>query len=217
MNRYTLCIILTSFISFNCLGIDIGPMTFGLDSNVGFATKVVTNNSSIRNIYTLKVYEIDQPGRSEVVINPTKRDLLFNPKQFVLSGNSSKLVKFYFNGNSDKERYYRVEFTEMPAPRESRAKASMYLTVKMSSILVVSPKEKNFDYKIDYSNQSITNKGNTFFEFMIKDSCDTPDINSFARYLAPNKSYVDKNISKDKVFVIISDGKFYFPDERCNK
>lgn len=201
--------------SFKCLGIDIGPMTFNLDSNLGFVNKTVTNNSPNRNIYTLNVYEINRPGSDEEIINEAKRDLLFNPRQFVLSGFSSKVVKFYFSGDNEEERYYRVDFSEMPAPQESNSRANMYLVVKFSSILVIGPKNKHFSYEIDYDNNMIINNGNTYFEFIVKETCETSDIESFTRYLLPGKSYRSDLITKNKVIVIITNNRFHFTNNTC--
>lgn len=215
MNRQIFLFILL-VVSCSAYGIDIGALTYNLEYEKGFITKAVFNNSEQSKVYRIKVYEINRPGKKEQQVNPDNRDLLFNPKQFILNPYSKKLVKFYFSGNGAQERYYRVDFTEIPAPTSSSASIKMHMVIDLSSILVVSPKNKQLDYQLDFTDKSITNTGNAYFEVIIKENCDSSDMESESRYIIPGEKYTSESISKNTPIVIIYDKKFKYINGNCN-
>lgn len=212
--RIFLFILLT--VSCSSYGIDIGALTYNLEYEKGFMTKTVINNSEQNKIYRIKVYEINRPGKKEQQVNPDSRDLLFNPKQFILHPYGKKLVKFYINGNGAQERYYRVDFTEIPAPTSSSSSIKMHMVIKLSSILVVSPKNKQLNYQLDFTDKSITNTGNSYFEVIIKEKCDSSDMESEAKYIIPGEKYTSKKILKNTPIVIIYDKRFNYINGNCN-
>lgn len=202
-------------ISWSCLAIDIGPLTFTLEADRGFVTKKVKNNTSQNMIYQLDVYEVDKPNRTEKRINPQSRELLFTPKQFMLAAGEEKLVKFYYTGNQSKERYYRAVFKELPSLSAEDKRANFYLSVELNGILVVTPKNSIMNYDIDYKNKTFVNTGNKFFELIIKENCDVPDSDGQSIYLTPGQKWTNESINKKNVFIIIYDRKFHFIQGGC--
>ncbi|WP_154116573.1 fimbria/pilus periplasmic chaperone [Vibrio cincinnatiensis] len=215
MNKLSLLFMLLMF-SFSSFGIDIGALTYSLDHDKGFVTKEVFNNSESRKIYTITVYEINRPGKEEKAINLDSRELLFTPKQFTLNAYSKKQVKFYFNGNGNREKYYRVEFTEIAAPVSSQFNMTMNMVIKLSSILVVKPKNHKLDYILDFNKNLITNSGTSYFEVIIKKHCESNDMESNSRYITPGETYFNDGISEKSSIVIIHNNKFNYVNEKCN-
>lgn len=44
---------------------NVGPLVTNLDSEIGFISKMVSNESQSRKAYQIKVYEIEKPGKDE--------------------------------------------------------------------------------------------------------------------------------------------------------
>ncbi|HIF9250855.1 TPA: hypothetical protein ACX6SY_000913 [Photobacterium damselae] len=211
--RYILLFLVIN--SLPVFAIDIGELTYNLDANREFTTKIVKNNTNKVKLYTVNAYEVTEPTKDEIAINPTGHDLLFNPKRFTLQPGESKNVKFYYNGNKNKERYFRSVFDEYEIPSLKNNILSAYLSVSINAIMVVIPSEKRLEYNISYEDNYITNKGNSYFEFIIKESCNQPDSESESKKLLPGRSFYSDKINKDNYFVIINDGNFNFINNHC--
>lgn len=182
--------------------IDIGPMTAIMESKEGFVARTVTNNASKNKLYELSAYRITSPKADEALLPMSPGELLFSPKRFMLQPNQRQHVKLYYHGPSDRqERYYRVVFAEVPVAQavtlDSIGKGStVEVIVVMESILVVRPRDELFEYRLDKIEGSITNIGNTFFEFMVKQGCDQPDSVADNKYLLPGETYRNLKISQ---------------------
>ncbi|NVP01341.1 fimbria/pilus periplasmic chaperone [Photobacterium damselae subsp. damselae] len=211
--RYILLFLLLK--SLSVYAIDIGALTYNLDANKEFTTKIVKNNTNKVKLYTVNTYEVTEPTKDEITINTSGHDLLFNPKRFTLQPGESKNVKFYYNGNKDKERYFRTVFDEYEIPSLSNNSLSAYLSVSLNAIMVVIPAKRQLKYNISYKDSIITNEGNSYFEFIIKESCNQPDSDSESKKLLPGRSFHSDKINKDNYFVIINDGDFNFINNHC--
>ncbi|HIF9104514.1 TPA: hypothetical protein ACX6QF_001971 [Photobacterium damselae] len=213
--RYILLFLVLN--SLPVFAIDIGALTYNLDANREFTTKIVKNNTNKVKLYTVNTYEVTEPTKDEITINTTGHDLLFNPKRFTLQPGESKNVKFYYNGNKDKERYFRTVFDEYEIPSLNNNSLSAYLSVSINAIMVVIPIKRQLEYNISYEECTITNEGNSYFEFIIKESCNQPDSESESKKLLPGRSFHSNKINKDNYFVIINDGDFNFINNHCKE
>ncbi len=201
--------------SLSVYAIDIGTLTYNLDANREFTTKIIKNNTNKVKLYTVNTYEVTEPTKDETIINTVGHDLLFNPKRFTLQPGESKNVKFYYNGNKNKERYFRTVFDEYEIPSLNNNNLSAYLSVSINAIMVVIPAKRQLEYNISYKDSIIKNEGNSYFEFIIKESCNQPDSDSESKKLLPGRSFYSDKINKDNYFVIINDGNFNFINNHC--
>ena len=122
-----------------------------------------------------------------IVINPEKVDeLLLTPTRMVMPAGTSNIVKFYYHGNADnKERYYRITFTDEGVSEEvdsGSPKRHRMTRAVVSTILVVQPRDKKIDFV--YVAGKITNKGNTSFRVNATGTCLKPNPESPARRVA---------------------------------
>lgn len=100
---------------------------FDMAADKSFISKRVFNDSHKQNIYSISAVKIDKPGpggeRRQAI---EEGELLFAPLNFSLAPDAGEFFKIFYRGpQDDKERYYRVQFTEMPItlfPERNRVK-----------------------------------------------------------------------------------------------
>lgn len=194
--------ILLTILPLPTMSIDIGSMTAIMEPTKDFMARTITNNSSSPKIYELDVERLSDPTIKGVKISMEPGELLFTPKRFTLHSRKVQNVKFYYKGQSDsKERYYRVTFTESPAAQVDNGeqvlrRGTVAMKLALQSILVVRPRQVRFEYQLNPGGASITNTGNTFFEFMVKQGCEQPDSEADSKYLLPGETYQNPKIGK---------------------
>ncbi|MNI12868.1 hypothetical protein D3C73_660730 [compost metagenome] len=200
--RYRTLLTLTWLLALPVSAIDIGPMTAVLESTDEFMARTITNNSISPKIYEVRVTKISNPTTSGQLLAMPPGELLYAPKSFVLHSKQQQNVKFYYNGIADdQERYYRVTFIESPAAQaggheDKSRKSKLDIKIELQSILVARPRQGRFEYRLDQMDGSITNIGNTYFEFMVKEGCDQPDRVADNKYLLPGETYRNTKISQ---------------------
>ena len=185
-------------------------------SDESFIAKPVRNDTMTSNIYEVKSFKIDKPGNGgENRIQEASRDLIYAPTKLKIESNSSNFFKIIYIGpEDDKERYYRVLFTEVPlttlnVQSENNA-TSFFPTVSMSTILIVRPRKQIFKYEVDESQGVIKNTGNTFFRVVIQQGCQGTDDDADHFYMLPGESYKNDSVkNQNKKFIIAN--KRYVP------
>ncbi|ARO98816.1 hypothetical protein K08M3_18790 [Vibrio alginolyticus] len=192
---------------------NVGPLVTNLDSEIGFISKMVSNESQSRKAYQIKVYEIEKPGKDEKLIKNNKNELRYSPKTFFLSANSHKYISFYYRGNKKKEKYYRVTFSELSTSILKKS-IEMSIVTEINTIVIVLPENKRLKYDIDYENGKIINSGNVYFELLLKERCDSKDSDSFSRFLLPD-DYFEINLNK-KIVIIKYNGRYIDPQGTCS-
>lgn len=223
--RYRALLTLTCLLALPVSAIDIGPMTAVLESTDEFMARTVTNNGTTPKIYEVRAAKISNPMASGQLLAMPPGELLYAPKRFVLHSKQQQNVKFYYKGVADdQERYYRVTFIESPAAQaggheDKSRKSKLDIKIELQSILVVRPRQVRFEYQLHPGEASITNTGNTFFEFMVKRGCEQPDSEADSKYLLPGETYRNTKISQSgnqKLIVyqsrFIAVGKDCWPD-----
>lgn len=211
--------------SWPTFAIDIGAATTVMAPSDDFLAKTVTNNNTTTKVYEVKVRKITNPTASGQAMEMPAGELLYSPKRFVLSAGQQQNVKVFYKGVADhQERYYWLTFIESPtaqlATREdSETTGTQEMKVALQSILVVRPRQSRFEYQLDSAQSSITNTGNTYFEFMVKQGCEQPDSEADSKYLLPGETYQNPRIGQagnQKLIVyqsrFIPAGKDCWPD-----
>ncbi|VFB11239.1 putative fimbrial protein TcfA [Aeromonas salmonicida] len=211
--------------SWPTFAIDIGAATTIMAPSDDFLTKTVTNNNTTTKVYEVKVQKITNPTANGQPIEMPAGELLYSPKRFVLSAGQQQNVKVFYKGESDhQERYYWLTFVESPTAqlvtgKKNAATGTQEMKLALQSILVVRPRQVHFQYQLNQTEGSITNTGNTYFEFMVKQGCEQPDMEADSKYLLPGETYRNTKISQSgnqKLIVyqsrFIAVGKDCWPD-----
>ncbi|MFM5536069.1 fimbria/pilus periplasmic chaperone [Aeromonas veronii] len=215
-------VIVFSILSLQVNAIDIGPMTAVMESSQTFISRTITNNDNAPKIYEIRVSKISNPTANGQQIDMIKGELLFSPKRFILHPNQVQNVKFYYKGALDHhERYFRVSFIESPTAQNDKdeegiRRGTLEVKLELQSILVIRPNKIDFSYKINKNLSTITNTGNTFFEFMIKDGCEQSEGIADSKYLLPGDTYHNIKISGNKNHkFIVFQSRFIQVDNDC--
>lgn len=217
--------LLASLFASQATAIDIGAMTVAMDQKEEFTTRTVTNNSGAPKVYEVQMEKISDPTARGRAVPTIPGELLFAPKRFTLHARHAQNVKFYYKGPADDhERYYRITFTESPAAQvnegsQTQHRGTVEVKLALQSILVVRPRQSRFEYQLDPAKGSITNTGNTYFEFMVKQGCQQADSEADSKYLLPGETYHNSRIGQpgnQKLIVyqsrFIQVGKECWPD-----
>lgn len=202
--------------------ISIGTMNATMEADEDFLTRTVVNNSTTTKVYEVSLVKVSNPTASGTTLSMPVGELLYAPKRFTLHPNKRQHVKFYYKGHADnQERYYRAIFTESPTAQpddyvRAPLNGALDMNVELQSILVVRPRKSTFDYAINPVLSTISNTGNTYFEFMVKDGCDQPDDEADSKYLLPGDTWQNAKISqKGNQKFIVYQSKFIPVGEDC--
>ena len=211
------------FISSSALAINVGKVTTIIPADADSTAKEIKNEADSVRIVSVRAQRISSPMDEGIVINPEKVDeLLLTPTRMVMPAGTSNIVKFYYHGNADnKERYYRITFTDEGVSEEvdsgSPKNGTGMTRVVVSTILVVQPRGKKIDFV--YVAGKITNKGNTAFRVNATGTClkpnpespTTPCTKNF--YLMPDTSRAieDINVTDNHFHLGIWDLKQFIP------
>lgn len=191
--------------------VNIGNNTFILESDKDFVSKRIVNDTQRNNMYFISIVELDRPGTKEQRTKPADGQILFSPKKKVLPAGADDYFRFYYAGPKDgKERYYRVDFLEIPlmtlVEKNSGKNLSLTPQITLSGILVVQPRQLNFQYDFDSRSGLIRNTGNAYFKVVLTEGCDGKE-KEFA-YVRPGESYRSeelKDSKKNKKFIIFAE------------
>lgn len=195
-------LLLASMLTSQAAAIDIGAMTVAMAPKQEFIARTLTNNSTSPKVYEVQMEKISDPTARGRTLPTVPGELLFAPKRFTLHARQAQNVKLYYKGPADsQERYYRITFTESPAAQvddgtQTQHRGTVEVKLALQSILVVRPRQSRFAYQLDSTQSSITNTGNTYFEFMVKQGCDQPDSQADSKYLLPGETYHNSRINQ---------------------
>ncbi|SAE69185.1 Gram-negative pili assembly chaperone%2C N-terminal domain [Enterobacter cloacae] len=140
------------FISSSALAINVGKVTTIIPADADSTAKEIKNEADSVRIVSVRAQRISSPMDEGIVINPEKVDeLLLTPTRMVMPAGTSNIVKFYYHGNADnKERYYRITFTDEGVSEEvdsgSPKNGTGMTRAVVSTILVVQPRDKKIDF-----------------------------------------------------------------------
>lgn len=194
--------------------ISVGDLTFSIPADSYYLTKKIDNQNNSARLYQLSVIAIDKPGQHEKVSEPVAGELLYAPRQVILSAGQSEYFKFYYHGPADNhERYYRVLFREIPTQnnlnyKNKNSSITLDPVIVLSTILVVRPRKIDFNWQLDKQIGKVTNTGNTWFRLISKPSCFANEQQSQSWYLLPGESITSLSLTKKGDKYIIYNDKF---------
>lgn len=157
--------------------INVGPVTTFMHSDKDIVNKTIKNESNEARVVLITVEEISSPFEDSVVINSQPSELLLTPSKMIMPANSESNIRFFYEGDKDdKERYYRVYWTDTNLSTSnnndnSNKVAVASTTAVIGTILVVNPRVENFDYQFNKSSLTLKNSGNSSFRTIAYGPC----------------------------------------------
>lgn len=161
--------------SFSVQAINVGDVTSMMPPGATSLAKEIANTTDTARYVSVNVERISSPMAGGVVIPmESKSELLSTPASLILPGEAKENFRFFYKGPEDnKERYYRISWTDEPVMEYDAAKSQRLgqatTSAVISTILVVSPRKERFDYK--YQNGTVTNTGNASFRVISYGPC----------------------------------------------
>lgn len=221
-NIVRISILLSTGLPGLCQAINVGNLTFSINAEDAFVTKQVINNNKMAKIYRVVISAIDRPGEKEVHVRAIGGELLFSPGMVVLQPGERRLFKFYYNGPQDnKERYYRISFSEIPTQNhqktEDRTQIWMEPVIVLDTILVVRPRKINFSWDFDKAKGVLKNNGNTWFKLLLKPGCESTEDESASFYLRPGDVLHEPLLQQSGNKYIIYNDKFIKMTDECRE
>ncbi|MGL4603532.1 MAG: hypothetical protein ACRCU9_05235 [Iodobacter sp.] len=195
--------------------------TLELPHNKSTVSQTVNNPDNIPHVMTVKVERIKDPYSMSPFPGDFDKEVLFTPTRSVVAGRADSVVAFtYFGPKDDQERYYRIIWSdEAFSMNESSPSSKKSVTIGsraiLSTVLVVHPRQSDFQYKMEKN--ALHNTGNTTLRFVAYGTCkrktDIPadGICRETRYLMPGASREFDHVDVDKTSAKIGiwhDGKF---------
>lgn len=175
--------------------LDIGDISSFMYSDSSVISKEIKNSTDTGRLINIKVERISNPLEGGSVIPmESKNELLLTPGSLLLPANSSETIRFIYKGpDDDKERYYRILWTDQSLSEGKRSNAKRHAVATasalISSILVVAPRKAQYEY--NYSAGKITNPGNATLRVIAYGPCLRPTDGENCKenyFLMPGKS-----------------------------
>ncbi|MFH7527847.1 hypothetical protein AB2J22_21280 [Aeromonas sp. A5] len=202
----TLLLLISIFLSFNVFAINVGPISIFMSPERNEVSREIKNETEQARLVTVSVSRISSPEEGGRRVNADlDGELLLSPSRLILPGNSKNNVRFFYNGIvDDKERYYRITWTEtgLSLQHESTESRQAVATTSavISTILVVSPRKSKLDYAFD--NGVLINKGNSSYRVVAYGICsDDPTKKCKEVYYdmpGKNRTFKKVNVSNQK-------------------
>lgn len=116
MKRGYAAIISAALLSFSAHALYLDSTIYEMPADKSFISKRIFNDSKKQNVYRISAVKIDKPGPGgEKRQDIEEGELIFAPLTFSLAPDAGEFFKIFYRGpQDDKERYYRVQFTELP-------------------------------------------------------------------------------------------------------
>lgn len=162
-------------LSFSTQAINVGEVTAMMGPEAKSLAKEIINTTDTARYVSVSVERISSPMAGGVIMPmESKSELLSTPASLILPGNAKENFRFFYKGPEDnKERYYRVSWTDEPVTEfdasKNKKQGEATTSAIISTILVVAPREEKFDYS--HSGDSVTNTGNASFRVISYGPC----------------------------------------------
>ncbi|GLR10099.1 hypothetical protein COO59_05285 [Mixta theicola] len=197
---------LTYLIPFSVQAINIGEVTSIMPPAASTLAKEIGNPTDSARLVSLKVERISSPMENGIVIPmDSKSELLATPVNLIMPGKSKENFRIFYNGpEDDKERYYRLSWSDEPVTDYDgttiRKQGQAMTSAIINTILVVAPRKEKFDFL--RQGDTVTNKGNSSFRVISYGPCrdKTRDLGQGCReryYLMPDVSIKLQHIDFD--------------------
>lgn len=186
-----------------------------------FISWPILNDSPRVNLYTITAWKIDRPGAGgERRVDGKELEVVYSPLRFTLQPGRRDYFKLYYRGpQDDRERYYRVQFNEMPVTllpwRERRQGLDVVPVVSVNAILVVRPRQISFRYQIDEAAGTLKNTGNTWFRGIVQQGCHGDDESATQLALLPGDVWRNPIINARNRKYIVALGSYHKMGQGC--
>lgn len=161
--------------SFPAVAIGVGDVTSIMSPDETHLAKEIFNNTDSARFVNVRIERLSSPMEGGVIIPmESKSELLSTPANLILPGQSKEYFRFIYDGPSDdKERYYRLSWSDEPiAEYESTKKSKLgqaTTSAIIGTIFVVAPRKEHFDFKRE--GDTVTNTGNASFRVISYGPC----------------------------------------------
>ncbi|TQI78610.1 hypothetical protein FHU10_1352 [Serratia fonticola] len=169
------------FALFTCThanAINVGSITSIIASDQSVIAKEVINTVDDARMVSLTVERISSPMEGgQVIPMASKQEIMATPSNLILPGNGKDVFQIFYAGPKDnQERYYRLSWHDNPVVEEglstTRKAASATTSATIKTILVVTPRQDNFNYQ--YRDGVVYNTGNSSFRVVAFGPCRKP-------------------------------------------
>ncbi|MBG6031610.1 hypothetical protein I5E97_11200 [Proteus hauseri] len=156
--------------------IHVGPITEMMASDQTILAKEIENNVDQARLVSLSIERITSPLDNGKVIPLPNNEILISPANLILPGKTKEHFKIYYKGPADnQERYYRLVWRDDPVSEEgstqNKKSATATTSAMISTILVVAPRQENFNYRFDKEKRVVYNTGNSAFRTVATGDC----------------------------------------------
>lgn len=197
------------FFSLKCSAISLSGYFTSFKDNEAVVS--VENNSGSHSLVTASIVEVDSPI-SDVAIKMQGGDVLFSPSKQVIRKNGKGTFKFLYKGaESDKERYFRVMFSEVltdgltrKSAQEDKISGRINASIAIGYTLTLPPKHASQQFLLD--RRGITNVGNSILMVRAYGKSKTNNDISIVSPLLPGNSLSFKQFDENEVIIGHVDG-----------
>lgn len=157
------------------LAINVGEVTSIMGPEASSLAKEIINTTNTARYVSVNVERLSSPMAGGVIIPmETRTELLSTPASLILPGSAKENFRFFYKGPQDnKERYYRLSWTDEPVTEfdasKKKKQGEATTSAIIGTILVVAPREEKFDYH--RSGDTVTNTGNASFRIISYGPC----------------------------------------------
>lgn len=191
--------------------INVGTITSIIPPDQSIIAKEVTNTVDDARLVSLSIEKISSPMENgEMIPMQGVQEIMVTPANLILPGNEKDVFKVFYTGpKDDKERYYRLVWRDNPVVEEGMSKtkkmASATTSATISTILVVTPRQDNFNYQ--YRDGVVYNLGNSSFRVVTSGPCKQPKNSEEKSKGCHERYYVMPGLGVNLKFVDINNPK----------
>ncbi|WP_435955411.1 hypothetical protein [Dryocola sp. BD626] len=160
---------------FYAQAINVGEVTSMMPPDASSLAKEIANPTDTARYVSVNVERISSPMAGGVVIPmESKGELLSTPASLIMPGMARENFRFFYKGpQDDKERYYRLSWTDEPVTEYDASRSEKLgqatTSAEIGTILVVAPRKERFDFK--RQGDTVTNTGNASFRVISYGPC----------------------------------------------
>jgi hypothetical protein len=202
------------------LALDVGDISSFMHSDSTFLSKEIKNTTDSGRLVNIKIERISSPLESGIVIPMDNQgEMLLSPASLILPANASDVIRFYYKGPEDaQERYYRTTWLDQSLSElgqsSSLRNAVATTSARIGTILVVAPRQENFNYV--FVNGQIKNTGNTTFKVLAYGNCRSKQEGSNCKenyFVMPGKvrDFSKVDVNDKKSYVALWHGEQFIP------
>ncbi len=161
--------------SFSARAINVGEVTAMMGADASSLAKEIINTTDMARYVSVRVERISSPmAGGETIPMESKGELLSTPASMIMPGQAKEHFRFFYQGPADdRERYYRLSWTDEPVTEYGQDKnnktGQATTSAIIGTILVVAPRQQRFDYH--HSGDAVTNTGNVSFRVISYGPC----------------------------------------------